>query len=385
MSQMNESNDISEIPFIRIFKKNGQLFLNKIKFLFKNESILNNKFEPLLEKKFISFPLKNDDAVINKVKDAIEGIIDFQIIFKKGIVNKQYKFKSIKEAIEGHVSDKYHPFIPRSYDIIGDIAILEFERNKGSFIEDISHFKGHVAKALCNINRNVKTVFEKTSDVKGSYRLRELSFLCGENKSLTRHKENDCVFEVDVKTTFFTPRLVFERKRIASMDFNLNENIMDLFAGVGPFSIQIVKKNRTNVFAFDINPNAYNLLINNINLNKLKGSIIPFNIDIKSLLNPSSELGASLKNKADRIIMNLPEKSIDFLDVACHLLKKSGGIIHNYQFSEKPNPVERSIENLKKNLGILNFKIQEIIESKIVKQFSPKVDLVVVDFLINRI
>jgi len=103
------------------------------------------------------------------------------------------------------------------------------------------------------------------------------------------------------------------------------------------------------------------------------------------LINSSNELGINLKNRVDRTIMNLPEQSINYVDIACFLTKKTGGILHLYQFCEKPNPIEKGIENLKTNLNRLGWGIEEIINSKIVKPFSPKSDLIVVDVRIKYI
>ena len=81
--------------------------------------------------------------------------------------------------------------------------------------------------------------------------------------------------------------------------------------------------------------------------------------------------------------MNLPEKSIDFIKIACFLMKTSGGIIHSYQFCEKPDAIERAIENLQKSITNQKWVIEKILNSKIVKPFSPKADLVVVDLKIT--
>jgi tRNA (guanine37-N1)-methyltransferase len=152
-----------------------------------------------------------------------------------------------------------------------------------------------------------------------------------------------------------------------------------MFAGVGPFSIQIAKVNHVKIHAFDVNPHAYKYLQANIELNKLKDEIIPYNIDIRDLLKPSKEIGKQLYGTVDRVIMNLPEQSINFIDVACSLMKKSGGILHFYQFSERPNPIEKTIARLNKKLNNFNWVITEIEKSKIVKSYSPKAELVVID------
>ncbi|GAG53974.1 unnamed protein product, partial [marine sediment metagenome] len=240
-------------------------------------------------------------------------------------------------------------------------------------------YKNLISRAVISVNKNIQSVFEKKSEIKGAYRLREFLYLNGKNNSETTHKENNSVFKLDIKFTFYSPRLVFERRRISNNNIQQNEVIVDMFAGVGPFSIQIAKLNSVKIHAFDVNPYAYKYLQVNIGLNKLKGKIIPYNIDIKDLLNPSNQIGQKLCGKADRVIMNLPEQSINFINVACFLMKKSGGILHFYQTSEKPNPIEKTIEELKKKLNDFNWVIVRTINSKIVKSFSPKSELVVID------
>ena len=205
----------------------------------------------------------------------------------------------------------------------------------------------------------------------------------GKNNTETIHKENNCIFHLDIKTTYFSPRLVNERRRISESNIQKNEVIADLFTGVGSFSIQIARLNPVCIHAFDVNPQAYKFLQTNIDFNKLKGKIIPYNMNNRDLLNPLNPIGKKLSGTVDRIIMNLPEGSIGFIDVACFLLDKTGGILHFYKFSEKPNPIENTLKTLEESLNILNWQIESIINSKIVKHFSPKSEMVVIDSIIK--
>jgi len=309
--------------------------------------------------------------------------INFEIISKEGIPNENYKYSTLQEALKGKIPDKYLELIPKSYDIVGNIAIIEFDKLINIDDMEFTDYKQKVAKGIPSVNKNVKTVYEKKSQIKGKYRLRELEILYGDDKSETTHKENDCIFKLDVKNTYFSPRLVFERRRIASARIQDDEIIVDMFAGVGTFSIQIAKEKNVKIYAFDVNPIAYQYLKENVELNNLKGEIIPNSIDVKDLIVPKNQLGQFLCNKASRIIMNLPEDSIKFIDVACFLMKKSGGIIHFYQFSEKPDPIEKTRENLEVELTRFNWEIESVIDSKIVKHYSPKSELVVVDLKIK--
>lgn len=376
-------NSKAEILYIKLKMEDGQAFINFIKNKFKNIQFINQKFEILHENEFLLFPITNNQVIVDKITSIIDKKINFGIISREGIYNKNYKFRTLIEALEGIIPERYSNLIPKSYDIVGHIAIIEFDKLNHMNNKVFNDYKQKIANAILIVNKNIKTVYEKKSQIKGKYRLRELALLYGEDKSETIHKENGCAFKLDVMKTYFSPRLVFERRRIASSKIKENELIIDLFAGVGTFSIQIARNNNVKIYTFDINPIAYEYLKDNIELNKLKGEIFPNNIDVKQILNPTNPLGKLLCHKASRIIMNLPESSINFNDVACYLMKKSGGLLHFYQFSEKPNPIEKTLKNLNAELTRLNWEIESIINSKIVKHYSPKSELVVVDLKIK--
>jgi len=378
-----EKHSQAEILYIKLKEEDGQAFINFLRKKLKNTQFITQKFKILHEKEYLLFPIVKNQALIDIVTSLVDKKINFDIISKKGIPNENYKFRTLQEALEGIIPDRYSDIIPKSYDIVGHIAVIEFDKFINIDDKELNVYKQMVAMGISSVNKNVKTVYEKKSQIKGKYRLRELEVLHGDDKSETTHKENDCIFKLDVKNTYFSPRLVFERRRIASTEIQGDEIIIDMFAGVGTFSIQIAKNYSVRIYAFDINPNAYEYLKENIELNNLKGTIFPNNIDVKDLLKPTSQLGKLLNNKADRIIMNLPEDSIKFTDVACFLMKNSGGILHFYQFSEKPTPTEKTLKNIEKELTRLNWEIESVVNSKIVKHYSPKSELVVFDIKVR--
>jgi len=372
-------NKKGKIIFLKLKKTDGQYFIQFIKENFKNDSIIDQRYKLEHKENYILFPLVENKKIIENLVRMMENLVSFELISGKGIINPNFKYRTLKEALKGNIPPNYLNLIPRSYDIIGNIAILEFEKPDQINNSKYDEFKNIVAKAVINVNKNVLSVFEKKSQIKGSYRLRDLAYLGGENNSETIHKENDCIFHLDIKTTYFSPRLVYERRRISESSIQENEVIVDMFSGVGTFSIQIAKLYPVEIHAFDLNPAAYSFLKENIGLNKLKGKIFSYNINTKDMVNPSNQIGKKLHNKVDRIIMNLPEDSIDFIDVACILMKKSGGILHFYKFSEKPNAVDITIGSLEAKLNEFNWTVDKIIDSKSVKSYSPKAELVVVD------
>lgn len=364
--------------FIKLKKENVQKFLDSIQKQFRSKSIIEYRYKFLKERDFILIPLNK--KFIKEVKNFLDtNLIFYELVYRDAIKSPKFKYKTIDDVLK-EIAPKWPiNLIPKSYDIIGSIAIIDFSDLDDLQDQEKIYFKKDVAKAITLVNKSVKSVYEKASQVKGEYRLRKLKILYGEDHPETIHKENYAVFKINVKKAYFTPRLVNERKRIASSPIKKGELIVDMFAGVGPFSVQIAQKKEVQIYSFDINSNAYEYLKSNIILNHVENVIVPNNVNVKTLLKGDSHLGTILGNKVDRIIMNLPERSLNFLDVACFLIKKSGGIIHNYQFCDKPNPIQLAIEHFSQNLTKHDYHIKEILHTGVVKSYSPNSDLVSLD------
>ena len=364
--------------FIKLKKLKVQSFINLIQKQFGSKSIIDYRYKFIKESDFVLIPLNK--KFINEIKNLLDtDLIDHELVNRNAIKSSKFKYKTIEVVLKENAPKWPINLIPKSYDIIGSIAIIEFSDLHDLQDKDKIHFKKDVAKAITLVNKSIKSVYEKASQVKGEYRLRKLKILYGKDHPETIHKENYAFFKVNVKKAYFTPRLVNERKRIASSPIKIGELIVDMFAGVGPFSIQIAQKREVKIYSFDINSNAYKYLKNNIILNHVENVVIPYNINVKTLLKSDSQLGFILRNKVDRIIMNLPERSLNFLDVACFLIKKSGGIVHNYQFCEKPNPIKLAIEHFSHDLTKHDYQIKEILYTGVVKSYSPSSDLVSLD------
>jgi tRNA (guanine37-N1)-methyltransferase len=175
-------------------------------------------------------------------------------------------------------------------------------------------------------HKNVKTVLLQVSPVSGDLRLRRLMHVAGQNKTRTIHSEFGCLFSFDVAKCYFSPRLSHERMRIARR-IEPDETVVNMFAGVGCFSIMIAKHaNPMKVFSIDISPAAIQFMQENIRLNRVYGKVIPLLGDSKELVHNR------LQRVADRVLMPLPEKAREYLPCAVSALKASGGWIHYYGF-----------------------------------------------------
>ena len=62
------------------------------------------------------------------------------------------------------------------------------------------------------------------------------------------------------------------------------ETVVDLFAGVGPFSVLIAKRNpERKVYAVDINPEAVELLKVNARVNRVENRVFPILGDARQI------------------------------------------------------------------------------------------------------
>ncbi len=218
-------------------------------------------------------------------------------------------------------------------DVVGDIAILRL-----SGLSEAA--KKRVGKAILGEVRNVRCVFNQEGAVEGDYRLRSLEHLAGEDRTMTTHRENGCVFKVDVATCYFSPRLSTERLRVAKMA-SPAEKVLNMFAGVGPYSIPIARLSGARVTSCELNPRACEFHRENDRMNKVEGLV-------KVVEGDAINLPRLTRTKFDRVLMPHPSQADEFLPTALRMAKK-GGVIHYYRHL-LGNDEEEAAESLKTEL-----------------------------------
>jgi tRNA (guanine37-N1)-methyltransferase len=300
---------------------------------------------------FLTIPL-NREVSTEELKDLnIEG----EVVLEE--FEEATRRPSLSESLRKILTVEEMSLIPRSYDIIGDVCILQLP-------EKLQDRRRAIGEAFLKSMKNIRIVLNKTEPLSGEYRVGEYEVLAGEGGTETIYREHGCVFKLDISKVFFTPRLSAERARVASLA-KPGEVICDLFAGIGPFSIIIAKKNPgVKVYSCDINPSAYRYLVENIRLNKVEDRVKPYLGDAREL----SE--RDLKGIGDRIIMNLPMSSEFYLDVACKTVKDSGGVVHLHVFLEKGVGADEkyaSIEESFKDLGCET----RLLSSRRIREVAP--------------
>jgi len=229
----------------------------------------------------------------------------------------------LKGLAKGVVPPDLLKLVPRGFEVIGDIAILNLPR-------ELEEYRFGIAEVLLNrLRPRIRLVVRRASPARDPERVHAYEVLAGSGGFETLHKESGCVFKVDISKVFFSSRLQYERARIANL-VKPGEVVVNMFAGVGPFSIVIAKRVlNVKVYSIDVNPEAYKLMVENVKLNGVEDRVVP-------LLGDAAEVVDlyNLKGVADRVLMPSPEHAINYLTKAIEALK-ARGFIHYYDVAHR--------------------------------------------------
>jgi len=233
---------------------------------------------------------------------------------------------NLKQALEKKLTKKQLSIAPKSFDVVGEIAIFS------DFPEELEKKEKLIAETLLKLNKNIKTIAKKTKEYSGTYRTPKIRIIAGKRRKTTTHKENNIALKLNIETCYFSPRLSAERLRVASL-VKPNESILVMFSGVAPYPLVISKNSKPKeIYAVEINPYAHKFAEENLKLNKIN-NIKLFNGDVKKII-------PKLKKKFDRILMPLPKSSEAFLDIVKSASKK-GTTINFYTFAHEDEIPEK--------------------------------------------
>ena len=256
---------------------------------------------------------KDGDYVIIPVKDGLEG-------YDTVIWDFEEKEKRLRYQDIADIPEELKEHLPTSFDIIGDVLMIKIP-------DEMMDYRKQIGEAILKALPSIRVV-AMDRGVKGEYRTRDLEIIAGSGPTETIHTEYGIRLKVDPARAYFSPRLANEHRRIAELVRD-GEEIIDMFAGVGPFSIMIAKMKKVHIYAIDLNPDAIRYLEENIRLNNVSG-IEPINADARFIVRSLT---------ADRVIMNLPHSALHFFEDA--LSAVDDGWIHYYEIIDDDKAKER--------------------------------------------
>ncbi|SOV14060.1 met-10+ like protein, putative [Plasmodium gaboni] len=219
--------------------------------------------------------------------------------------------------------------IIHKFEIIGHIAHL-------NFCDKLESCKKIIAEIILDKNKSIKTVINKKDILNNTHRTFNIELLAGENNYITQLKENNIRVKLNYELIYWNSKLKKERDRIYNLVKD-NSIIIDVFGGVGIFSLSLSKKSCL-CFSNDINEHAYKYMNINIAMNKNK-NILTYNMDGRVFLEKLFNLKIFSKNN-DILTLYINDQnqkniSVDILNSKNHNVtannKNKGKVIKDIQ------------------------------------------------------
>ena len=287
--------------------------------------------------------------------------VNFEIVEQEEYLERKVflPLEEIKEMLKDKISGEDFEKLPRKWEKFGDVLVIKLHGIKE---------KRKVAEAYAKVLK-CKAVLEDIGGIKGIERKPCFKLIYG-NDTETIHVENGIKYKFDVSKIMFSSGNIDERIRMAGVA-NKNEVVVDMFAGIGYFTLPVAVYGKAKVYACEINPVAYQYLKENILLNDVCHLVKP-------LLGDCREVAP--RNIANRVIMGYLD-SIKFLPYAIEVLKKEG-IIHLHQKckeEEFPHHLFNEVKKIVKE----HDKEAEMIFHKKIKSYAPRIIHGVIDIKIS--
>ena len=238
---------------------------------------------------------------------------------------------------------------PRRWERIGDVLVIRFPPEGHSKARPIAKIFGTVLGA--------RTVVEDRSGIHGPMRVPDVRVLWGDGTE-TVHTEGGIRYAMDVARVMFSSGNLAERVGIADR-VRPGAVVVDLFAGIGYFSLPIAVRGRARiVYACELNPVAFQYLIENTRLNRTP-NLVPLLGDCRVI---------APRGVADWVIMGHFDAR-DYLDVAFDALRGSGTIVYHELCPKEqyPDAMTRKLAAAARARW-MNIKA---IHTRIVKSYAP--------------
>ncbi len=261
---------------------------------------------------------------------------------------KTYLRTRLKEIVPDEVP------LPSGFHILGHVVLLKLESDAMSYAEEIGD-------AILQYSKRIRTVAIKTGPTINQIRTPSYKVIAGDPDTIVTHIENGVIYHLDPLRITFSAGNRGERAYIASIA-QPYETVIDMFACVGQFTLPIAKVGGCRVISLEINPKAYEFLIENIELNGLSDRVNAILGDCRDTIPMAT---------ANRIVMGFLHDTISFLPYAIDGLKLEGGTIHMHALVYMGETAElcNTINTLCKKRGYL----AQITPRK-VKSYSPKMN-----------
>jgi len=221
------------------------------------------------------------------------------------------------EMLEEAVSELYDGIIPgtlpRRWELLSDVAIMPRGSFEGPDWAQDEALWETVARAL-GVER-----LARMGEVSGEFRESGVEMLLGEDDWVVR-RESGVDYGYAMTRCMFSAGNVNERRRMGEVAGG-GEVIVDLYAGIGYYTLPALVHGGASVHACEWNPEAARALRWGLEANGVEGRCVVHEGD-------NRVTAESLEGAADRVILGLLPSSEEGLGAALRVLAHGGGTLH---------------------------------------------------------
>jgi len=279
---------------------------------------------------------------------------------------KNTPFDEIKNLVANEVPSDLISKLPDKWEKVGVVGIIKLP-------PELKDYSNIVGKKYAEVLQ-CKTILNDVGGITGTLREPKTRIIFGSEDTETIHKENGVCFKLDPQKIMFSSGNMDERIRMSTVS-NEKEIVVDLFAGIGYFTLPIaVHSKPKKIFACELNPVAYDYLTKNIVLNNVTNIVEPLKGDNRKI---------APKNCADRVLLGYFVKTKKYLPTAFTCLKNCTGVIHYHDKFPDKNVPDKPLKNIKDLVNKFD-RFIEYCEYKKVKSYAPGISHYVFDIGIGE-
>ena len=278
----------------------------------------------------------------------------------------------LRNTLVGILTEEELSVLPRGFQNVGEVVIIKLNPK-------LHGKKNLIAEKYLELLPSVKSVYLNSGRVKGQFRTPEkIEHLVGVKNSIISHKEHGVIYKFDFTKIMFSKGNLNERKFLSTL-VKEGEVIVDMFAGIGYFSLPIAKHSKPKrIFSIELNPESFKYLTENIKLNHFENIITPIKGNSKIEVIKLSNSGL----KADRVIMGVFPAPKDFIKEALTLAKVEGTIYHYEGIADEEKYLDL-FNDFKEVAEKSDFKCV-LLAHRFVKSYGPHLYHIVFDIEVFR-
>jgi tRNA wybutosine-synthesizing protein 2 len=280
--------------------------------------------------------------------------------------------KKLAEKLDGVLTADELSILPRGFQTLGNIIIVKLN-------SELSDKSKIIGEAYLDLLPKMRSVYLNKGRVVGSYREPEnIEFLAGEDNPIVEHKEHGIKYRFNVTKIMFSQGNLRERRFLATL-VKKGEIVVDMFAGMGYFSLPIAKHSEVvQIYSIELNPTSYKTLLENIKINHLEDKITAINGDCKKEVLKLSNSGI----RADRVTMGVFPAPKDYVKEALSLTQEEGTMFHYEGVVEKDTYISLFEEFAE--IGQEEQYICDLKSHRFVKSYGPNLFHTVLDIFVRK-